>query len=146
MSCIHLISALSIFADIHKSLMAAWKSGRHKTRDESRHSGQRLLLILNPCFSAAYCIPGQDRYDDILLTAQPWLSICVHLWIHLMSTGIESGILSDQVTTSTTLSAGDRLTGFTRLFLSSMRFTPLWLMNYFVPDKIWPLKPGSFMQ
>jgi hypothetical protein len=145
MSCFHLISAVWIFADIHKSPMAAWKSGRHKTRDESRHSGQRLLLIRNPCFSAAYCIADQARYDEILLTAKPWVSICAHLWIHLISTGIESGIQSDQVTTSTTLSAGDRLTGFTRLFVSSMRLNPLWLTKYFVSDKIWSLKSICFM-
>jgi hypothetical protein len=35
---------------------------------ESRHFGQRSWLIPNPCFSTAYWIPGQARYDGFYLT------------------------------------------------------------------------------
>jgi len=34
-----------------------------KIKKESRHSGQCFSLIRNPCFSTAYWIPGQARYD-----------------------------------------------------------------------------------
>ena len=42
---------------MHRSL------GDIKIKKESRHSGQCFLLIRNPCFSTAYWIPGQARYD-----------------------------------------------------------------------------------
>ena len=44
--------------------------GGIKIKKESRHSGQRFLLIRNPVFSKACWIPGQARYDGFQLKRQ----------------------------------------------------------------------------
>jgi len=59
---------------------------------------------------------------------------------------VRSNLLQANLVAHANLSAGDRPTCLTRLFVSSMRLTPSGLTRYFVPDKILPIKSKPLMQ
>jgi hypothetical protein len=46
--------------------MEALNPGDIKIKKESRHSGQRFMLIRNPCCATAFWIPGQAGMTDFI--------------------------------------------------------------------------------